>query len=145
MDHCRLSKKVHAKSWLVQLATRAKRRVCRWVRSRAFELNGMPTSMHINVLHVGSYNMLLGTDWLFTHKTKVDCYKKAIECLDDDGEKRILQGKKKPTSVRMVTTMQEKCNCRKGYVLFAVHISSDKGREDEDDEVLKRYPILQHF
>ena len=36
------------------------------------------------------------------HRTKVDCYEKAIECLDGNGEKGILQGKKKPTSVRMV-------------------------------------------
>ena len=63
--------------------------------------------------------------------------------MDDDGEKIILQGKKKPTSVRMVTTMQAKRNSRKGCVLFVVHISSEKGKEDEDVEVLSRYPILQ--
>jgi len=43
----------------------------------------------------------------------VDSYDKAIECLNDDGEKRVLQGKKKPTSVRMVTTMQAKRYRRK--------------------------------
>ncbi len=66
----------------------------------------MPTSSHLNVIPLGSYSMLLGMDWLFIHKTKVDFYDKAIECLDDDGERRILQEKKKPTSMRMVTTMQ---------------------------------------
>ena len=44
-------------------------------------------------------------DWLYLHRTKVDFYDKAIECLDDNGEQRILQGKKKETSIRMVTTM----------------------------------------
>ncbi len=81
--------------------------------------------------------------WLFTHMTKVDCYENAIECLDDGGEKRILQGKKKLTSVRMVITMQPKCNCRKGCVLFAVHISSDKGKDVEDEESMKKYHVLQ--
>ena len=52
--------------------------------------------------------MLLGMDWLYLHRTKVDCYDKAIECLDDNGEKRILQGNKNPTSVWMVTAMQVK-------------------------------------
>ena len=37
----------------------------------------------------------------------MDCYEIAIECLDDNGEQRILQGKKKETLVKMVTTMQE--------------------------------------
>jgi len=63
--------------------------------------------------------------------------------MDDDGEMRILQGKKKPTSVRMVVAMQTKHNYEKGCVLFRVHISSDKGKDVEDDEVLKKYPILQ--
>jgi len=34
--------------------------------------------------------MILGMDWLFTKWTKIECYEKDIECLDDDGEKRIL-------------------------------------------------------
>jgi len=40
---------------------------------------------------------------LYVHRTNVKCYDKAIECLDANGEKRILKGKKKPTSMRMVT------------------------------------------
>ena len=68
----------------------------------------------------------------------MDCYEKSIECLDDNGEHKILQGKKKETSVRMVTTMQAKRSHRKGCVLFVVHISSDKGKEVEDTNFLSR-------
>jgi len=39
--------------------------------------------------------------------------------------------------------MKEKSSCRKGCVLFVVHNSSDKGKDIEDDEVLKRYLVLQ--
>jgi len=45
--------------------------------------------------------------------------------------------------MRMVTNMQEKHSRRKGCALFVVHISSDKGKDVEDDEVLKRYIVLQ--
>jgi len=75
----------------------------------------------------------------------VDCYDKSIECLDDNGEKRVLQGKKKATLVRMVKTMQAKCSRRKGSVLFVVYISSDKVKDVEDAKVLRGYPILQQF
>eukprot|EP00253_Pinus_taeda_P030517 PITA_30517 len=78
-------------------------------------------------------------------RTKIDYYEKFIECLDDDGEKRILQGMKKPASMRMVTTMQAKHRSRKGCVFFVVHISSDKGKEVEDEGVLKGYLVLQQF
>ena len=61
-----------------------------------------------------------------------------------NGEKKILH-RKEPTSVRIVTAMQAEHNCRKGCVMFAVHISSDKGKYFEDVEIFKRYPILQQF
>ena len=89
--------------------------------------------------------MFLGMDSLYLHRTKVECYEQSIKCVDDNGEPIFLQGKKKATSVRKVTTMQAKCSHRKGYMLFAVHISSDKGKEVEDMDVLSRYLVLQQF
>lgn len=65
--------------------------------------------------------------------------------MDDNGEKRILQGKKKLTPVTMITSMQAKHSHRKGCVLFVVHISSEKVNNVEDAEIFKRYPILQQF
>ena len=62
----------------------------------------------------------------------MDFFNKAIDFLDDNGENKILQGKKKPTSVMMVTTMLFKRSCRKGCLMFAVHISSDKGKDVKD-------------
>ena len=81
----------------MQLATGTKKQVHHYVRACTFDLNDMPTTTHLNVLLLGSYNMLLGMDWLYLHKTKVDCYEKAIEYVDDNGEPRVLQGKKKVT------------------------------------------------
>ena len=97
MDKCGLNKDLHAKSCLVQLDTGTKTRVHHWVRACAFDLNGMPTKTHLNVLLLVSYSMLLGMDWLYLHRTKVGCYDKAIECVDDNGEPRVFQGKKKTT------------------------------------------------
>eukprot|EP00253_Pinus_taeda_P013192 PITA_13192 len=78
-------------------------------------------------------------------RTKVGCYEKSIECLDDNDEPRVLQGKQKATLDRMVTSMQAKHSCRKVCVLFAMHISSEKGKEDEDAKVHSRYPVLHQF
>ena len=72
LDKCGLRKEVHAESWMVQLATCTKNRFHHWVRACAFELNGIPMATHLNAFPLGSYNMLLGMDWLYLHKTKVD-------------------------------------------------------------------------
>ena len=138
-----MNKEVHAESWLVLLATGTKKRVHHWVRACAFELNGISTLAHMNALPLGSYNILLGMDWLYLHRTKVNCYDKSIECLDDNDEQRVLQGKKKATSIRMVTTMKAKHSHKKGCIIFVVHISSDKGKQVEDAYLLSRYLVLQ--
>jgi len=62
VDKCCLHKEVHEESWLVKFATGTKKRVHHWVRDYAFELNGMPTSTHLNVLPLGSYSMIFGMD-----------------------------------------------------------------------------------
>lgn len=82
---------------------------------------------------------------MYLHRKKVDFYEKNIECADDNGELRVLQGKKKATSVRMATTMQAKRSHKKGCKLFIVHISSDNGKEFEDENVLNKYLVLQQF
>ena len=112
----------------MKLAIGTKKSVHHWVRAYAFELNGMSTSSHLNVLPLGSYSMLLGIDWLYLHRSKMDCYEKSIEFLDDNGEQRVLQGKKKATLVKMVKAMPTKCINRKWCVLFVVHISSERGK-----------------
>jgi len=111
------------------LDTSTKKQIHHWVRDCAFDLTGIPTATHLNVLALGFYSMLLGMDWLYFHRTNVDCYDKAIECVDDNEEPRVLEGKKKDTSITMVTVMQAKRSRRKGCTLFAVHIYSDKGNE----------------
>jgi len=116
----------------VQLAIGTNKRDHNLVRACVFELNHIPIAAHLNVIPLGSYSVLFNMDGLYLHKTKVYCYDKAIKRLDDNEEKRILQGKKNPTSVRMVTTMHAKHSCRKWCVMFIVHISNDKGKDVED-------------
>jgi len=50
----------------------------------------MLTIAHLKFLPLGAYNMLLGMDQLYNHHTKVELFQKEIECLDEEGERRIL-------------------------------------------------------
>lgn len=50
----------------------------------------MPTSTDVNLLPLGLCSKLLVIDWFFTHRTKVYCYEKSIESLNDDGERILL-------------------------------------------------------
>lgn len=94
IGQCNLVKEVHGEPWSVQLEIRTKRRIKYSVRSCMFELSDMPTMTHLDVLSLGAYNILLGMDFLYLHITNVDCYEKEIECLNEQGEIRVMQVRK---------------------------------------------------
>ena len=57
----------HGKSWLVQLATGAKRKFNEMVKSCLIEMNALNTKEDLNILPLGSYDCLIGMDWLDQH------------------------------------------------------------------------------
>jgi len=85
-------------------------------------------------------------DWLYKHHTKVDFYVKAIEFLDKAVEGRVLQGRRKPASVRLTTTMQAKHSRRKGCHLFVVKILINRkvnnNVDEEESDILRKYLVL---
>ena len=42
-------------------------------------MDGLVTSADLNVLPPGSYDVLIGMDWLEAHRKRLDCYNKTFE------------------------------------------------------------------
>ena len=78
-------------------------------------MDGLVTYVVLNVLPLGSYDILIGIDWLEAHRVKLDCYNKNFECIDEEGNLRIVRCIPKVISVRKISTMQLKNFCRKGF------------------------------
>jgi hypothetical protein len=73
----------HGKSWLVQLATGARRKVIKIVKSCLIYMNGLKTKADLNILPLGSYDYLIGMYWLDQHHTLLYCHKKEFTFLDE--------------------------------------------------------------
>jgi hypothetical protein len=71
VDKFKLQPKQHVKSWLVQLATGTKRKVTEFFTTCKFIVNGLSTQTTLNILPLGSYDMLLSMDWLYFHKSNI--------------------------------------------------------------------------
>ena len=69
------------------------------------EMVGLFTCEHLNIFPFGSYNILIGMDWLEVHKLKLYCYRKNFECIDEEGNPRVVKGIPKVISVRHITAM----------------------------------------
>jgi hypothetical protein len=80
VEKCKSRQFKHVKLWLVQLATGTKRKVTEVIPACQFVMSGLPTQENLNILPLGSYDLLIGMDGLASHKTKLDCYSKTLEC-----------------------------------------------------------------
>ena len=67
VEICALKKVKHRESWLVQLATGTKRKVSEVIDNLALSMIGLVTCVDLNVLPLGSYDVLIGMDWLEAH------------------------------------------------------------------------------
>jgi len=68
-----LQRSKHKKSWLVQLAMRAKRKINELVKDCPIDMNGLNTKVDVNIIPLGSYDCLIGMDWLEKHHDVPDC------------------------------------------------------------------------
>jgi hypothetical protein len=96
----------------------------------------------LNILPLGSYDCLIGMDWLDQHHAILDCHNKAFTCLDEVGNQRAVQGIPRAVAIREISVMQLKKCYRKGCQIFASHMeeaSKDKVPNLEDHVVLKYF------
>jgi hypothetical protein len=100
-----LSRRKHEKYWLVQLATGTKRKVTGLVKSCSIDMNGLSTKVELNVLPLGSYDYLIGMDWLEQHHAFLDYHNKRFTCLVEEGNLKIVQGIPRVVVVREISSM----------------------------------------
>jgi hypothetical protein len=142
VDIIQLPRSKHGKTWLVQLATGAKRKVVELVKSRLVGRNGLSTKEYLNIFPLGSDYFLIGMDWLDQHHARLDCHNKAFTCLDEEGNQRAVQGISREVIICKISTMELKKCYMKGFQIFAAHMGEaykDKAPNLED------YAVLEYF
>jgi hypothetical protein len=82
VDRLHLEKIKLGKSILVQLDTGTKSRIHDMVKGCSISLNGVNTSIDLNIIPLGYYDALIEMDWLDKHHVVLDCHNKKFTCLD---------------------------------------------------------------
>ena len=77
---------------MVQLAIGTKKKISEVIIKCPLVMDRLVTCADMNVLPLGSYDVLIGMDWLEAHRSKLDCYNKTFECLDGKGNLRVVKG-----------------------------------------------------
>jgi hypothetical protein len=139
VESLHLSRSKHEKSCLVQLAIGTKRKVTELVKSCLVDMKELSMKDELNILPLGSYDCLIGIDWLDQHHALLDFCNKEFTCLDEEGNWKIVQGIPRAVVVREISAMQLKKFYMKGCQLFAAHVeeaSRDEVSNIGDHEVL---------
>jgi hypothetical protein len=90
VEKFQLPRRKHGKSWLVQLATGAKRKVNNMVKLCPIDMNGLNTKADLNIFRLGSYDYLIGMDLLDPNHAILDYHSKEFTFLDGEGNPRTI-------------------------------------------------------
>ena len=126
VEKCKLPVENFENSWLIQLATGAKRKVTCFVKKCAVVINQFKIFVKINVLPLGSYDILIGMDWLEQHRVILKCYDKTFTCINNDEKSISVKGIPRKTTIRYISTLQLKRAIRKGCKAYAVKITDER-------------------
>lgn len=77
-----------------------KRKVSEMVERRPLELNGLFPWENLNIFPLGSYDVLISMNWLESYDIKLDCYNKAFDCFNEDGNSKTMRGIPMEISIR---------------------------------------------
>ena len=56
------------------------------------DMNRLNTKAYLNIIPLGSYDYLIGMDWLEKNHVVLDYYNKEFTWLDEEGNLRLVQG-----------------------------------------------------
>ena len=104
-------------------------------------MNGLKYLAYLNIIPLGSYDVLIGMEQLNTHQGILGCYNKTYTCLDEEGNIVTTKGINRLIYLRQVTTLQLKKCFRKGCEIYAAHLEESKEKEPQ----LHDYLLLQEF
>ena len=101
-------------------------------------MNDFNTHVDLNILPLGSYDMLIGMGWLEKYRVMLNCFDKTFTCIDDTGNTIKVKGIPRKVTIREITSLQIKISIHKVCKLFAVYVMDDK----DNDNKLKIEDIL---
>ena len=97
----------------------------------------------LKVLPLGSYDVLIGMDWLERCWSIINCKIKTISYRDELGEKQGMQGIMRPVQIRPITASQLAKCIRKGCHIYAIQVGYSNSKDKT--ATLESIPVIQEF
>jgi hypothetical protein len=126
LEKSRLAAYEHDDFKQVEMASREKQAVGPSVDNCIVDLGVCTTRLKVYITALGTYDLIIGMDWLAAHRALVDCFAKRVLCVDDEGRPIEIQGIHRKVSLRFISTMKVKRCLRQGCRLYVVEAVKDR-------------------
>jgi hypothetical protein len=90
----------------VEMASGAKQKVGGKVTDCSINLGDFVMKANLYVTILGSYDIVIGMDWLESHDAILNCKTKQLSLTDDLGQSRVIVGRNQGVSLRFISSLQ---------------------------------------
>ena len=103
------------------------------------------TIVKLNVLPLGSCDLLIVMDWLEQHRVILNFYDKTFTCIKNDGKPISVKGIPRKTTIRKISALQLKRAVGKGCKAYAVTITDEENLNKTKKLKLEDIPVLREY
>ncbi|KAF5756306.1 putative nucleotidyltransferase, Ribonuclease H [Helianthus annuus] len=114
------------------------------LRNCQLNLNDHLFPIDLMPLQLGSFDIIVGMDWLAKHHAEVVRFEKIVRVPLSSCKILQVRGEKPASSLKLMSCTQARKYLRKNYVAFLTHVTADKskGKTIQDIPVLRDFPEL---
>jgi hypothetical protein len=125
----------------VEMASRSKQKVGGKIKGCRLNLGYFVTRDNMYVTMLGSYDVMIGMDWLDSHEVILNCKTKWLSLVDDEGRRGVIVGRNQGVSLRFISFLLIWKSMCKGCKLYVIVALKKKGVA----EGLENLPVVQEF
>jgi hypothetical protein len=125
----------------VEMASGAKQKVGGKVMGCALNVGEFFMRVNLYVTILGSYDVVIGMDWLEMHEAILNYKMKRLSLVDDEGQRWVIVGWNQGVSLRFVSSLQLRKSMHKGCKIYAILALNEKGVA----EGLEHLPVVKEF
>ncbi|KAJ9545105.1 hypothetical protein OSB04_024812 [Centaurea solstitialis] len=111
------------------------------VRKCTLGLSGKEFSIDLIPIKIGSFDIIVGMDWMSNHRATICCAEKIVMLALPDGGVLEVHGEKPRRDIKIVSYMKMRSHLRKECVAFMAHVIDKKAKEKQIQDI----PVVREF
>eukprot|EP00253_Pinus_taeda_P021555 PITA_21555 len=125
---------------MVEMASGSQQSVGSIVRDCSVNIGGYDTKLNLYSTTLETYDLIVGMDWLESHKAILDCYNETVLIRNYQGETKVIKGIRRDVTLCLISAKKVNKCLRKGCKIYVVEMVPTNEKSSD-----KLHPLLSEF